>query len=287
MKKSFRIIFFVSLAVASAILPACSGGAKSGSDKVISVSIPPLKFVVESIVGEDFAVETILPAGAAPESYSPTPAQLLNLENSQLLFTTGLLDFERQIFNNSHLPAGDIISVSNEVDVIADSTHFHGNTLAPDPHIWLSPVQLRTIAANVYDAIHTKFPDSVKYRDAYIRLTERIDSVHLAVSEMFSTSPKRMFMVYHPALSYFAKDYGLVQLAIEKNGKEPSAAHIRDIVAEADANTLQVILYQSEYPRTVVETVAADTGAVPVEFNPLNENILNEILQISHIVSGL
>ena len=279
MKKTFLIILLAIM------FSAC--GEVHNADKIISVSIPPLKSLVTSIVGDDFEVEILLPSGVAPESYSPTVSQLLNLENSEFLFTTGLLDFEQQILSNSHLAPERIISLSNGVDLVTDSTHIHGNTPAPDPHIWISPTRLKIMAANVYNAIHSRFPDSAKYQHAYLKLINRIDSVHLTVSETLNRSSQRMFIVYHPALSYFAKDYDLVQLAVENNGKEPSASHIQNIVGAALDNNIKVILYQSEFPRSVVETIANDTGAVPVQFNPLNENIFDEILSISHTISGL
>ena len=266
---------------------ACGKRTDNQSDKIISVSIPPLKSIVEAIVGDDFEIETLLPSGVAPESYSPTISQLLNLENSEFLFTTGLLDFEHQIFNNLHLPSERIINLSNSIDIITDSTHIHKNTPAPDPHIWLSPLRLKTIASNVYNAIHSRFPDSAKYQHAYLKLIDRIDSTHLAVLETVNNSPQHMFIIYHPALSYFAKDYNLVQLAVENNGKEPSALHIQNIVSTASDNNIKVVLYQSEFPQSVVEVIAADIGAVTVEFNPLNENILDEILNISHIICDL
>ena len=283
MKKLLRTSLFVLLATFST---ACNRTAATDSERVISVSIPPLKFIVSSIVGDDFVIETLLPSGVAPESYSPTVTQLLNLEDSELLFTTGLLDFEQQAFAKTNYPNTNIINLCNGMSLISDTAHNHGDTHGNDPHVWMSPVRLKEMAASVYEALQAKFPDSVGYQAAYAKLIERIDSIHMVVQNNINRSNNHAFIVYHPALSYFAEDYGLTQLAIENDGKEPSAAHLRDVVQTALDNDIQVILYQSEFPLSFIKTVARDTGAVPVEFNPLSEDILTEILNVSKIISG-
>ena len=102
---------------------------------------------------------------------------------------------------------------------------------------------------------------------------------------MCSNSHHSTFMIYHPALTYLARDYGLTQVAIENEGKEPSAKHLAHIIEQAHAEGIKHILYQSEFPASSVEIICRDANATAVEINPLDENIFDNIRYISALIT--
>ena len=254
----------------------------------IYVTIAPLKYIVEQITGDDFDIEVLVPAGASPETFEPTPKQYISLNEAQMIFSTGLIEFETTLLNR----LGDkshIVNLSRNIALIegscshnhTDKEHHHGI----DPHIWTSPRELKTIARNAYDAIMVQYPDSAKYREAYNRLARQIELLDEECRQQCATSSARAFIIYHPALTYYARAYGIEQIAVEADGKEPSAKHIAEIIEQAKAKGVKSLLYQKEYPRSVVEVLADDTGLEPQEINPLAENPLEFIRQTTRLVT--
>ena len=132
---------FLYLILYTALLVSCNNRSVSNDNKIF-VSIAPIKPLVEAIVGDDFQIEVLVPAGASPETFEPSAKQFVALNNSKLIFSTGLLDFERALLKRVHNQS-KIIDLSNGISTIAGScshTH-HGRHChhGVDPHIWCSP----------------------------------------------------------------------------------------------------------------------------------------------------
>lgn len=260
---------------------------KKESANTIFVSIAPLKPIVEEIVGEDFSVQVLVPQGASPETFEPSIKQLRDLEGARFIFSTGLLDFEKNLVKRIG-KEGQIVELHKGIELIsgccshAHHTH-HGHGV--DPHIWCSPKSLGIISDNAYKAIIADMPDSLHYTENYNRLCIKLLDLEEEVEEMFSTSVKGSFVIYHPALTYLARDYNLQQIAIEHEGKEPSARRIGEIIDLARKESIKSILYQSEFPASSVEVICREAGAQAVEINPLEEDIFSNIRNITTLIT--
>jgi zinc transport system substrate-binding protein len=138
---------------------------------------------------------------------------------------------------------------------------------------------------NAYKAISAAMPDSTKYMMAYNNLYMEVANLNKEVSDKCAESKKKSFMIYHPALSYFARDYHLTQIAIENEGKEPSAKHLARIIEKARKEEIKHILYQSEFPASSVAVICEDTGATAVEINPLSEDIFATLRHITTLIT--
>ncbi len=254
------------------------------------VSIAPLKPLVKAILGDDFEVTILVPQGASPETFEPTPKQLREVESAHFVFGTGLLEFEQELL---HRVARNeqIINLSQGIDVVAGtcSHAHHGHACdhkhGVDPHVWCSPKALGKMAENAYNAIAQAMPDSTKYAEAYNALNSSILTLDQEVTEMCQKSSRKSFIIYHPALTYLARDYGLTQVAIEKEGKEPSAKHLAEIIEHTRKDGIKHIFYQSEFPASSVEVICQDTGATAVEINPLAEDIFENIHRIATLIT--
>ena len=265
------------------------------------VSIAPLKPLVEGILGDDFEVSVLVPLGASPETFEPTPKQLQEVESARFVFGTGLLEFEQELLHRIARNE-QIINLSQGVELIegtcshaphihtADCQHNHHSHHAHhahgvDPHIWCSPKSLGKMAENIHTAIATEMPDSTKYSERYTTLCIKLLELDEEVAEMCRQSPRTTFMIYHPALTYLARDYGLTQVAVENEGKEPSAKHLARIIEQARNEGIKHIFYQSEFPASSVEIICRDINATAVEINPLAEDIFANIRHIATLIT--
>ena len=258
-------------------------------EAALYVSIAPLKEIVGGIVGDDFRLGILVPAGASPETYEPTPRQFIELNRARLVFSVGLIDFEQTLLQKIERQ-DRLVNLSRGIDPIAGScahghaghTHAHG----VDPHLWTSPRALQRMAANAYEAIHAAYPDSAKYTRNYDRLQRRLQELDARTAEKIERSGVEYFIIYHPALTYYARDYGLEQAAIETDGKEPSARHLSGAIRRAREKGVRKILYQSQFPESVVETVARDIGAQAIRIDPMREDAIANIDEITDLIAS-
>ena len=268
-------------------LSACSPQPAS-QEKTLYVSILPIRSLVKEIVGEDFRIEVLVPPGASPETFEPTPRQFIGLNEAQLVFNVGLLEFETALLDKIE-DRTKIVDLSRGIVRIEGSCahagrngsdHAHG----VDPHVWTSPRPLQRMAENAYEAIHARWPDSAKYTDNHARLQEELRQLDLRTAEKIARSGIRYFIIYHPALTYYARDYGLRQEAVEADGKEPSAKRLTALIRQARKDGIGRILYQSQFPVSVVETIARDIGAECTEIDPLREDAIANIDSITDLI---
>lgn len=235
---------FCFLLLIATLLFSCKQGGqqnKKNDDKpVITVTIEPLRYFTEAIAGDEFTVVSMVPKGSSPETYDPTPQQLVDLAQSKAYFRIGYIGFEQtwteKLTDNA--PHLQFFDMSENVELILDDTHAHhhkdghvheGHTHAGgvEPHIWNSTINAQIIAGNILNALCAidKANESV-YMERYNVLIRQIEHTDSLICQMLSSpNADRAFMIYHPALSYFARDYNLNQIPIEAGGKEPSPAH--------------------------------------------------------------
>lgn len=268
-------------------LSACSPQPAS-QEKTLYVSILPMRSLVKEIVGEDFRIEVLVPPGASPETFEPTPRQFIGLNEAQLVFNVGLLEFETALLDKIE-DRTKIVDLSRGIVRIEGSCahagrngsdHAHG----VDPHVWTSPRALQRMAENAYEAIHARWPDSAKYTANHARLQEELRQLDLRTAEKIARSGIRYFIIYHPALTYYARDYGLQQEAVEADGKEPSAKRLTALIRQARKDGIGRILYQNQFPVLVVETIARDIGAECAEIDPLREDAIANIDSITDLI---
>ncbi|WP_300750191.1 zinc ABC transporter substrate-binding protein [uncultured Alistipes sp.] len=282
------------LVVATGMLAACTPRTASDEKQRLYVSILPLRSLVEQIVGNDFTIEVLVPAGASPESFELSPKKYVALNRSVLIFNTGLMDFEQNLLRD--FPDDrKLVNLSRGVRLLEGSCgHDHsgmdhggdiGDTHGIDPHIWTSPRALKRMAANAYGAIHAQWPDSIRYTENYRKLAARIDSLDAACAEALQQAAVRSIVIYHPTLTYYAADYGLEQLAIERDGKEPSARHLAQLIETARNRGVGQIFYQAQYPVSSVKVIAEDIGAECIRIDPLREDVIENIGDITRQIT--
>lgn len=285
-----QILLYIPILLLLLAIDGCSARNHS-SDKVITISIPPLEKLVTDIVGEDYKINTILQSGWTPENYSPTPSQLIHTEQSEFVFFVGTLAFEQSVAQRLGSKGLNVINTGRMASLISgqctdynhiDANHNHGT----DPHIWMSLIELEKIVRNIGEALCKAHPDSIRYKANYERLIARIRAQHTSYQHLFGQNEKvGKFAIYHPALGYFARDYGLEQVSVENEGKAPTPSTIAKLSGIINNSQIEELLYQQEYPLDVVKPIADILNLKPLIINPLSSDILTEIDRIVNILS--
>ena len=275
---------YISLLLTVLLFTACGLKPKEDSGNTIYVTITPLKAIIEEITCGDFNVEVIVPDGASPETYEPSAKQLTKINESRMIFSTGLINFEQSIVER--IDDAKIVNLSEGIELIDGSCshHQHNHSHGIDPHIWTSPKSLRSMVITARDAIMEEFPDNEEYAEAAERLLERIDALDAMCQQQIATNGVKAIMIYHPAYTYYARDYGIKQIAIEHDGKEPTPKQLTSLCNKGNNLGIDVIFHQPQYSADKVSSIASDIGAEVVETDPLAKDILAEIERITKII---
>ncbi|WP_164561529.1 metal ABC transporter solute-binding protein, Zn/Mn family [Nitratidesulfovibrio vulgaris] len=267
----------------------------------VSVSIPPQKYFVERIGGDLVRTTVMVPPGADPHTYEPKPSQLRGLSGSRIYFSIGA-PFEDAWLARIVAAAGPSLSVvpmhkgvtllpaaaplhSDEAEHAEGKEHHedhhahadghghdHGTT---DPHVWLSPMLVRHMSLAIRDALAKADPaHAATYRANYDRFAADIDAMDKKFADQFAALPqdRRRFLVFHPSWNYFAHNYGLTELSIEVEGREPSPRQLRAIIDLARRERITTIFVQPQFSRRAAQTIATEIGARLVDADPLAED---------------
>lgn len=279
-------LFCISIFTLLSIITGCTSKKNNIDDRIISVSLMPHKFFVNAIAGDDFRVNVLLPAGANHHTYEPTTKQLIELENSKILLINGFLPFEEEFIEQSdkRMSRLKIIRTTTGIDLLQESaceseshSHVHDHNQA-DPHTWLSLVNAKTEAKNILDALIELNPDgTVKYISNFNQLIKQIDSLHFGFINRLKEASVKSFMIFHPALGYLARDYGLEQYAIEKSGKNPTPFELKKMIDIAQTQNIGIIFIQKEFDAENAKIISQETGARIVIIDPMNENWLDNL----------
>lgn len=266
-------ILWLIMSLAGMLFHACGRTSHDpASRKVVTVSLPPQKFLLDRIVGDRMEVRCLLGQSSDPESYDPGMSQMLNLEKSVAYFRIGHIGFEDAIIDKVRQACPDLVIFDNSKGVsYVYGTHGDASPDEADPHIWSSPANVRIIAANMLRAAVSVDSVNAPYYEAnFRRLIATVDSVDHAVGEMIESAPSKSFVVWHPSLGYFARDYGLQQISLGAEHKESSVKNLREQVAFARKSGARIFFMQQDVDSRAAQSIVSETGLKAVPVNPLN-----------------
>ncbi len=257
-----KTTLFVLLSTLSVVL-GCRGNQKDGV--LVAVSINPLVSLASAVGGDRVEVARLVPPGASPHTYEPTPSQVVMIGRADLVVLVGLgFEFWAEDLLSATRPGNGerlVVYLSETVEPI------DGN-----PHIWLDPVSAISQVELIRDALVEVDPEgaSVYAENAARYISELQDLDRELVSEI-GTWSQRSFVAFHPAWVYFARRYGLVQAAVveETPGREPSPAELAGIIDTARRIGARAVFAEPQLPPGVAETLAEESGARVLFLDPL------------------
>jgi len=244
---------------------------------LVFVSIPPQKFIVEQLAGALVSVEVLLPPGASPATYEPTPRQMARLDHAALYFQIGA-PFEGPLLAKMAvlMPHFRVIDCRQgvELDPLSAGDHAHSG-VTMDPHIWLDPERMKIIAATSRAALGDILQDSDSDLDRNLDLLlDEIDLADAEISAVLDPFEGREVLVFHPAYGYFTRRYGLRQMAVETEGRAPSARRLASVLATFEGSAPPAIFIQPQFSSSAAQTIADALGCGVVELDPLAEDYL-------------
>lgn len=272
---------FLYLIILCVILAGCKGtpqkqadpGKTSGTEKpavtvTVTVTISPYKYFVDQIAKGKVDVNVMVPNGNNPETYEPYAQQMMELSKSALYLKVGSIGFEQTWMKKLQDNAPDMKVIDTSVGIKPAKTP-GGNI---DPHVWMSCSNARIIASNILKALCELEPKNKAFFEKnYQSLLSIIDKRDSTIKESFKKDPDlvRKFVIYHPILTYFARDYQLEQLAIEEEGREPSAAQLKSLIERARKEKIKFCLIQAEFANRNTTTFINESHTKPMDINPL------------------
>ena len=268
------------------ILSACGNTTQKSEKPILTVTLAPLRYFTEAIAGDNYEVVSMVPKGSSPESYDPTPQQLVNLSKSQAYLRIGYIGFEQAWMKKleTNCPNMKVYNTSKGIDLIRDKGLWHGDHFhegGVEPHVWNSTQNALIIADNIYQALceldSTHQEDYQKRLDVLKQTIRQTDANIRTLLENADST----FLIYHPALSYFARDYGLKQVSIEEGGKEPSPAQLKALIETCRNENVHTIFVQQEFDQRNAQLIANELGVNIVSINPLSYDWVKEMIRIA------
>lgn len=290
-----------------AVLSGCAQGVSRdiNDEKIgIVVSIPPQAEFVEKIGGDRVIVTIIVPPGANPHTYEPSPGQLEEVSKAKMYVAVGSgIEFELTWMDK-------IIKVNREMLVVDSSrgvkliavSYKNGEPVAysesgeagsglkgVDPHIWLSPANAKIMVENIYKGLVQIDPENQKYykKNLGSYLAELDELNEEIVQTFFGKENKvKVIIVFHPAWTYFALDYGIKQMIIEEESKEPTAEGIKNLIDQARKYDIKVIFASPEFSTKSAEAVAREIDGSVVLISSLEKNYVENMRKAAEIFAG-
>jgi zinc transport system substrate-binding protein len=290
---SLVLIFILTLT----LFIACNQKSANKGKPIIFVSILPQQYFVQRIAGDRYHIEVMIPPGMGHSDYDPTPQQMKELANAKLFFRIGNIVFEdawmKTIAENN--PEMGIINTSTGTALLheeesifetpdSEPAHKH-NEAGIDPHIWLSPKEAKIQAKHYLDAFIQLDPkSSAYYTKNYSSFISDINKLDSTLLIELAPLKGRKFMIYHPALTYLARDYGLKQISIEFAGKEPTAAYLFKLIDVAKKDSIKVIFIQQQYDTKNAAAIAKEINAKLIQFDHMAPDWLNNMYKLGAMI---
>jgi len=243
----------------------------------IVTSTPPHAFVTNEIGGAFVKVQALIDNGQDPHTFTPTPKQIMNLDQAAILFTTGL-PFERPLVRQ--------IKDRNKQLLIVDLTKgvpTHNDEDGDlDPHIWLSPPLLKIQAATIAETLSGADPAHAEvYKRNLAGFITALQKVDQRIRTMLRPFAGRSFYVFHPAFSYFGAAYGLHQKAVEVGGGSPSPRQLAQLIQRAKADKVRIIFTQPQFDQRSAAVVAAAINGTVMSLDPMAYDVLKNFTKIA------
>lgn len=284
MTKRLFIFPLLALSLCLALIMACQRQAPQKA--TLAVSIEPQRYLLERIVGSKYNIVTLLTANSDPETYDPSVSNLLALQKCDIYFRVGTIGFEQATLEkiSENYPTLEIINSSKGISR-AEGTH--GGPHGYDPHVWTSVKNARIMAKNMYNALVIKYP---KNKNLFTRqwsvLDRDLKMLDSLITEQLKPYSGKAFIIKHPSLTYFARDYNLKQIPLEINCKEPSPNDMKQRMNEI--NIAKPVVFFIEPGRASdTQRALANELKIPVaEISPLEHDWKKNIITVANAIAN-
>ncbi len=293
MTRSYKI--YILILLFPVLLWSCGSRKHAGDKTALAVSLAPESRLLEALAGDSYEIITVLENGANPELFEIPMARRVAVDRCRIYFKNGGLPFENAIL--ATLP--DSVRVVNLSEGITPIFGTHGHHHHHDgeshnehedeefdPHIWTSVKNARVMASNMARALIALDPsqtDAVNRRLS--ALDQRLDSIDRSIAARLDSAGSNKFLIWHPSLSYFARDYGLTQIAVGQEAKEVPVGRLKEIIDTATADSITTFFFQKEYDSRQAETVSRELDIKYETIDLLSRDWLEQLNTITDVLT--
>jgi len=263
----------------------------------VFVSITPQKYFVEKIGGSHVTVHVMVGPGQNPVTYEPTIKQMAALHRSVLYHRIGI-GFEKAWMaritaanpDMRVVDARDAIELrrmETAAEVFGQSLHEPDHGGEQDPHFWTDPMLVKAVSRQLMEQFTAMDPAHKNAYESHFRhFAAELDALHADIKKLLADKRGAKFMVFHPAWGYFAHTYGLRQVPIELQGREPGAKTLAALIDYARTNGIRVLIVQKQFSRRAATTIAAAIHGEVVSIDPMQENYLQSMRWMAAVIAG-
>lgn len=267
----------------------------------ITVSILPEQTFVKAIAGDKANISVMVKPGNSPHTYEPKPSQMSNIAKTDIYFAIGVEFEEVWLHKFANLNRDmTIVDLSKKITKIPMLEHHHHDEEgaqehheehehnALDPHIWISPANVKIMAKDIYEnLVKIDSKNQAYYKNNYFAFIEYINQTDTKIREILAdTKSGTKFMVFHPAWGYFARDYGLTQMAIESGGKNPKPKQVMVLIREAKEEKVKAIFTEPEFSTKIANIIAKEVGVPVLKISPLNPKWSQNLINLAKSISN-
>jgi zinc transport system substrate-binding protein len=291
-----KLVLICMLAVSGIFLLISNGNAQTGKKLAVFVSIPPQKYFVQQIGKQRVDIQVMVQPGASPATYEPRPRQMAAISRTPIYFAIGVA-FEKTWLKKivAANPEMRVVHTDHGIQKIPMAAHLHEAAQhpekdphgEPDPHIWLSPKLVMIQARTIRDALQEIDPTHRSVYEANTKaFVAELAALDADLRNTFAGKQGLQFMVFHPSWGYFARTYGLKQVAVEIEGKNPKPAQLKELIEHAAENHIKIIFVQPQFSAKSAKLVAKEIGGQVAVADPLAADWSGNLREVARKFKG-
>jgi zinc transport system substrate-binding protein len=256
----------------------------------VFVSVIPQKYFVEKVACGHFEVRAFTGPNQDPHHFTPSADQMKALSSASVFFTIGA-EFEEVLIQKikKMMPKLILVDMRGNIELEnqpKEGTHHHPARAQEDySHEWLSPVlvsRMTGVIAKTLGRLDTG--RSGQYDSAAIVFQGELATLNRSLHAILKPFRGSRMFVFHPAFGFFAREYGLIQVAVESHGKEPGAKTLARLTEEIKRQQAKTIFVQPQFSRKSAEAIARQAGCAVMLLSPLPENYLTDMRKLAETI---
>lgn len=272
----FSLLFFV--------------GCQLEANELVLVSVAPYETMCKELTANGVDIELLVPVGDSLHTYEPRPKQILRAAKAKLWFIIGEV-FEKKVIRALHEqnPQLAIIDLRDGLELMVEEEHeheHHHHEDETDPHIWMSPKMMLVQVSHMAESLKGTFPELKLTIEQNVKsLTTRLEALDKEIREILKDSKGKTIFVSHPAYGYFCREYGLNQVSIEFEGKDPTPRQLNDLLEQARKDHVRTIFTQKQYSTKASNLIAEELQAKVVLLDPYSKNYFESMREIAKSIA--
>lgn len=234
--------------------------------QIVTTTLPVYEFTRQLCIGTEISIEQLITENVSClHDYTLQVQQMQLLENAEVVILSGagLDDFVKEMLADSIVSVDaseNITLLCTDAQHDHSQEHTHGDT---DPHIWLSPVNAKVMAENIYNALCSIYPnDKTVFTDNLSNLNLQFDNLLVYGNEQLSNIHHRDIITFHDGFAYLADTFDLhiLRAIEEESGSEASAQEIIDLITLIEADQVAAIFTERSGTASSAGILHNETG---------------------------